>query len=127
MFYSDDITLRNATANMFTTVLVLLFILRIRFTNGKSTAEMITRSRANLHSRPTDTSTGSSSEPRNLNCDLKFLNCCELYNIIPNFLGFTLYDKFLSTKTYKSWLFKVLDLEIERQKQNSMTLQITVL
>ncbi|XP_069977499.1 uncharacterized protein [Penaeus vannamei] len=63
---------------------------------------------------------------KKLELDLVFLNHCKLYNIIPNFLRFKLYDKsFLLTNTYKSWLLILLDREIKRQSRKLTKLKVT--
>jgi len=110
---------------MFITALALLFLLRLRFPNGKSTAEIITRRYGQPTLKTYRCVNKNIFKTKKLELDLVFLNHCKLY-IIPNFLRFKLYDKsFLLTNTYKSWLLILLDREIKRQSRKLTKLKVT--
>ncbi|XP_042870212.1 uncharacterized protein LOC122252037 [Penaeus japonicus] len=53
---------------------------------------------------------------KKLECDLEFLKTCRKYDTIPSFIKFKIYSRnFLSSHTYKSWLFQLLEFEIKTQ------------
>ena len=53
---------------------------------------------------------------KKLEDDLRFLHTCKEYGIIPKFIKFIVYNaNFYCTKLYRSWLFKLLDIEISNQ------------
>ncbi|XP_069977670.1 uncharacterized protein [Penaeus vannamei] len=111
---------------MFITALAFLFLLRLRFPNGKSTAEIITRRYGQPTLKTYRCVNKNIFKTKKLELDLVFLNHCKLYNIIPNFLRFKSYDKsFLLTNTYKSWLLIMLEREIKRQSRKLTKLKVT--
>ena len=56
-------------------------------------------------------------------CDIQFLVKCKSYNIIPKFLHFKLYKrKLLSSKLYREWQFKLLNIEIKSRNKDSKVL-----
>ena len=54
-----------------------------------------------------------------LKADIKFLEKCKAYSILPKFLKFKLYRHSLSkTSIYKSFQFKLLNLELKQKRKN---------
>ena len=98
---------------MFIAALVVLFILKLRFPRGQSIANILTR----RYGRPTlrlfRQFEKSTQKLEKLKCDRKFLIICKSHEVLPKFLHFKLYRKNLqNSKLYKSWQFKLLNLEI---------------
>ncbi|XP_063590046.1 uncharacterized protein LOC134766927 [Penaeus indicus] len=60
---------------------------------------------------------------KKLQKDIKFLNHCRSYNVIPKFLNFRVHNPaFESTLTYRSWCFVLLDREITSQKKKDIVI-----
>ncbi|XP_037787664.1 uncharacterized protein LOC119583265 [Penaeus monodon] len=60
---------------------------------------------------------------KKLQKDIKFLNYCRNYNVIPKFLNFRVHNPvFESTITYRSWCFLLLDKEITSQKKKNIVI-----
>ena len=103
---------------MYIYALVLLFLIRLRFPRGKSIVEIITR----RYGRPAlavfRNTENHYFKKKKLECDLDFLNICKEYNIIPKFIRFKIYNpNFQNSRLYRSWSFKLLDLEIKSQSR----------
>ena len=103
---------------MFAYALVLLFLIRIRFPRNTPINEIIIR----RYGRPVLQQYRSVEKNyfkmRKLEDDIRFLNLCKDYNIIPKFLKFKVYNvRLYTTKLYRSWLFKLLDTEIRNQSK----------
>ena len=109
---------------MFTAALVLIFILRLRFPSripftstlrtryGLDTLKLYRRYEKILLKLEKN------------KCDLSFLNSCKSYEVIPRFLQFKLYRKNLTnSKLYRSWQFKLLNMEIRQKHRNIKRLQ----
>ena len=114
---------------MFITTLVLLFLIRLRFPKGKSICDIIT----SRYGRPTlqcfRDAERNYFRARKLELDVLFLNTCKDYEVIPKFIKFKVYNRnFHNTRTYRSWQFKILDLEISSQnKKLKNVIRITTL
>ena len=103
---------------MFITTLVLLFLIRLRFPKGKSISEII----STRYGRPTlqrfRDAEKNCFRTNKLELDINFLNVCKDYEVIPKFIKFKVYNRsFQYTRTYRSWQFKLLDIEISSQKK----------
>ena len=100
--------------------LVFLFLIRLRFPRGKSIADVIVsrygRRTLQLYRRVEK----ADFKSKKLTLDLRFLNNCNDFGVIPNFLRFRVYSHaFQHTRTYKSWMLKLLDYEIQSQRKKS--------
>ena len=103
---------------MFVAALVLLFILRLRFPKGQPISNILTR----RYGRPALLSFRKAEKSyfkaKKVELDLKFLKTCKDYDIIPKFIRFRVHNpNFLYTRTYRSWQFKLLDIEIDSQSK----------
>jgi len=103
---------------LFTTVLVYLFILTIRRLSGKPITTYI-KSKYGKTALDTFRRTEKLSyRSKKLQKDIKFLNLCKYYDVIPKFLNFRVHNPvFESTQIYRSWCFVLLDREISNQKK----------
>lgn len=104
---------------MFFTTLVLLFIFKLRFPKGTPLTTILFRrygrSTLNVFRRKERIL----RKLEHNKCDLEFLLKCKSYNVLPKFLYFKLYRKNLyNSKLYKSWQFKLLNLEIKSKNHN---------
>ena len=103
---------------MYIYALVLLFLIRLRFPRGKSIAEIITRRYGQPALTVFRNTENHCFKTKKLECDLNFLSTCKEYNIIPKFIRFKVYNpNFQNTRLYRSWSFKLLDLEIKNQRR----------
>jgi len=103
---------------IFSTVLVILFILRLRkatnfdvfrFIRSRYDEEVVKvyRKYENLSRKTIKTE-----------LDIDFLKKCKIYNIFPKFLRFKLYKKVLCTsKLYRSWQSKLLANELQHKRR----------
>ena len=103
---------------MYFLALALIFLIHCRFPRGLSIVEIITR----RYGRPTliffRTAENNYFKAKKLESDLQFLNTCKEYNVIPKFVRFKVHNRnFESSKLYRSWLLKLLDLEIKSQSK----------
>ncbi|KAF7677257.1 hypothetical protein TCON_2655 [Astathelohania contejeani] len=98
---------------MFSTTLVLLFLLKLKFPRGTSIVDILTK----RYGRPTLALYRRLEKAdfctKKIGLDIEFLQACKNHGIIPNFLKFKVHsDKFLKTTEYRSWLLKLLNFEI---------------
>lgn len=109
----------------FTAVLVYLFVLTIRRLSGKPITTYI-KSKYGKTALDTFRRTEKLSyRSKKLQKDIKFLNICKNYDVIPQFLNFRVYNPvFESTLTYRSWCFVLLDREITSQKKKETSVNI---
>ena len=117
----DDVSFvlnESSQINMFTTVLVLLFLFKLRFPRGTSFTATLKRrygQRTLVEFRRFEK---NRIKFNHCQLDVKFLNVCKSYNVLPRFLHFKLYRKELtSSKLYKSWQFKLLNLELKSKQR----------
>ena len=101
---------------MFVIGIVLLFIVKLRFPSCRPITTTIRRryglSTLQLYRRTEKLR----FRIQKIDEDLKFLNTCKAYRIIPNFIKFKVYTRdFQFTRTYLSWQLKLLDYEIKAQ------------
>ena len=55
---------------------------------------------------------------KKLECDILYLNTCKEYSIVPRFIHFKVHNPgFCFSKLYRSWSFRLLDLEIKTQNK----------
>ena len=101
---------------MFIVGLILLFLAKLRFGGRPITATLTNRyghATLQLYRRIEKLE----FRVKKIEEDLKFLDLCQSYRLIPNFLKFKTYcKKFQFTKTYFNWQFKLLEYEIRKQK-----------
>ena len=110
---------------MYFVTLFFLFSLRLRFARGTSIATIINRrySRGTLHIfiKMEDCAFKHAKAA----CDLEFLKTCKAYEPLPKFLYFKLYKKQLRhSKLYKSWQYKLLNIEISSKNKLTKNLKI---
>ena len=98
---------------------VVLFILKIRFPKGKSIKTIISRRYGPQVLQNFRKFEKSTYKLKKNTADLEFLNKCKIFNVIPKFLYFKLYNpNLLNSKLYKKWQHKLLNYEINtKQKQ----------
>ena len=112
---------------MYAMTLVFLFIIRLRFPKSRTLIESLQRrydrSGVQIYRRLERILFRS----KKLEEDLKFLNICKQYQIVPKFIKFKTYSQsFQFTHMYRSWQFKLLDLEINSQKRKFHNLSCTI-
>ena len=103
---------------MFVLGLVLLFIIKLRFPRVRPITATIERrygrSTLQLYRRTEKLR----FKIQKIDEDLKFLNICKTYSIIPNFIKFKVYARdFQFTRTCHSWQLKLLDYEIKPEDE----------
>ena len=101
---------------MYVQVLCILFLLRLRFPANQPLSSTILRRYGHPVLLVFRKCEKLCIRVNKLKCDLEFLEICKAYEAIPRFLRFKLYKKNLyDSKLYKSWQFKLLDLEIKNK------------
>ena len=99
---------------MFSTTLILLFLLRIRFPKEKPISNILTTRYGPLSLQYFRKYEGTYRKKTKAEMDLEFLHSCKAYHVVPKFLGFKLYRKSLySTQLYKDFKCDLLDNEID--------------
>ena len=109
---------------MFFIALCLLFLIRLRFPRRNSITVIISsrygRQCVNLFRRLEKTA----FKIKKVESDIHFLNTCKAYETLPKFLYFKLYRQNLqNSKLYRSWQFKLLNLELKTQNRNKAKLK----
>ncbi|XP_069972021.1 uncharacterized protein [Penaeus vannamei] len=103
---------------LFTAVLVYLFVLTVRRLSGKPVTTYIKCKYGKTALDSFRRTEKLSYRSKKLQKDVKFLNLCKIYDVIPRFLNFRVHNPvFESTLTYRSWCFILLDREILSQKK----------
>ena len=104
--------------------LIILFLLKIRFPDGKPISETI---RTNFGQdvlskyRNLENTWRKHSKAKQ---DLHFINCCKIYNVFPNFLKIKLFRKDLyNGELYREFQSKLLDLEIRSKESRIQDLE----
>ena len=112
---------------MFITSLVLLFLLRVRFSGNKSIGSIVF-SRYGPETHQIFRSMEKNSRKLNKNkCDLEFLHTCAAYNVIPKFLRIKLYRRNLENgEKHQEYLRYRLEAEINCKKRFIQRLQIAL-
>ena len=112
---------------MFITSLVLLFLLRVRFSGNKSIGSSVF-SRYGPETHQIFRSMEKNSRKLNKNkCDLEFLHTCAAYNVIPKFLRIKLYRRNLENgEKHQEYLRYRLEAEINCKKRFIQRLQIAL-
>ena len=104
--------------------LVFLFLFKLRFPRGTSVSRILERRYGRqglLNFRQLDK---VNLKLKKNECDLKFLQLCKAYEIVPRFLNFKLYNRgLLNSKLYKKWQFKLLNIEINSKKKSIQKLK----
>ena len=101
---------------MFVIGLILLFIIKLRFPRCRPITATIERRYGRSILQLYRRTEKLRFKVQKIDEDLKFLNTCKSYHIIPNFIRFKVYTReFQFTRTYHSWQLKLLDYEIKAQ------------
>jgi len=102
----------------FSAVLVFLFLIRIRFPRNTSITQSIRRRYGKTTLDVYRRIEKNSFRSKKLEKDVKYLNTCKDYGIIPDFIKFKVYCPiFETTRMYRSWCFDLLDWEIKKLKK----------
>lgn len=109
------------TIKMFTlysAVCVILFLIKTRFPQGKPVLHYV-RSKYGQEAVDRFRSIEKNTYRTNkINKDLQFLDTCNNYDVIPNFIKFRVhFREFQFTTTYRNWCRDLLDIEIKRQRK----------
>ena len=131
LFSTDDEVCspsKRLRIKMFVLALTLLFLIRLRFPRARSLTDTIF-SRYGHHGvqvfRRYEKLLYSTKK---LECDLKFLKTCKEYDKTPNFLIFKTHrPAFQHSRTYKSWLLKLLDRELNIQSTKLESIYVHLL
>ena len=103
---------------MFSTVLALLFILKIRLKNAHNVFGYFNQRYGADGLKKYRTLHNLSLKTSKLNLDLDYLIKCKIYNVFPKFLRFKLYKRSLHhAHFYKIWQSKLLSNEINLKKK----------
>ena len=99
--------------------LVILFILKIRFSRGTPISTVIQRRYGRQGIALFRRLEKTTLKLKKCECDLQFLSRCKAYETLPKFLYFKLYKKnLLNSKLYRKWQFKLLNIEINAKQRN---------
>ena len=100
-------------------VLALIFVLRL-WSGSHENVPVYLRSRYGLNAlRFYRQWEKTLTRSKKVELDLKFLECCKIYNVIPKFLRFKLHRRVLTSAAfYKSWQSKLLINEINCKKRS---------
>ena len=98
--------------------LVILFLLKLRFPKNDPISDVLRRRYGHPALHGFRRVEHAAKKLAKKECDLQFLQCCKIYEVIPKFLKFKLYRKSLhNSEYYKKWQKKLLDLEIRTKEK----------
>ena len=104
--------------------LVILFLLKLRFPRGTPISTIIHRRYGRQGIALFRRLEKTTLKLKKCECDLLFLSKCKAYEVLPKFLYFKLYRKnLLTSKLYRKWQFKLLNVEINAKERNLKNLK----
>ena len=103
---------------MFMQVLVLSFLIRLRFPRNSSVADILRRRYGDPVLKLYRSVERLDYKVRKTKCDLNFLTSCQQQDLIPNFLRFKLYDHSLHhTRLYRNCQRQFLGKELKSKQR----------
>ena len=105
-------------ASFYTTILALLFILKISKSSGSRILNYVKNFYGEDAFKAVRIFSTTSQKLQKAELDILFLEKCKIYNVFPKFLKFKLYKKCLeSTQLYRSWQSKLLVNELHSKRK----------
>ena len=102
---------------MISLVFVLTFLIKLRFRTINDVHQYVLRNYEEDGLKTYKCYYHAQRKHAKINLDIDFLQKCKTYKILPKFLKFKLYKRYLQTENfYHSWQFDLLDKELDLKK-----------